>query len=49
VHAAVEANVHWSIKQLLALPEGRRVIEHKAAMIIGSVYDIATGKIRFLE
>jgi carbonic anhydrase len=49
VHAAVEANVRWSIRQLLALPESKRAVKEKRVMLVGAVYDIATGIVRFLD
>src|SRR5271165_686103 len=49
VHAAVEANVRWSMRQLASLPEGQLVMKKKKAVLVGSVYDIATGKVHFLE
>jgi len=48
VHAAVEANVRWSMRQLAALPEGKVALKKKRAVLIGAVYDIATGTVRFL-
>ena len=49
VHAAVEANVRWSMRQLAAIPEGKRALEHKKCTLVGAVYDIATGTVRFLD
>ncbi len=49
IHAAVEANVHWSMRQLRALPEAKQSAKRKTAALIGAVYDIATGKVRFLD
>lgn len=49
VHAAVEANVRWSIRQLAALPEAKLVLERKTTMLVGAVYDIASGTVRFLD
>jgi carbonic anhydrase len=45
---AVEANVRWSMHQLLETPEGRRAIE-LGAKLVGAVYEIATGQVRFLQ
>ena len=45
---AVEANVRWSIKQLLDTPEGRaRTIEGRMK-VVGAVCEIATGRVRML-
>jgi carbonic anhydrase len=49
IAAAVEANVRWSIRQLAALPEGRRAIDMKALTLVGAVYDLADGTVRFLS
>jgi carbonic anhydrase len=49
IHAAVEANVRWSMRQLAAIPEGQLALKKKKFTLIGAVYDIATGKVRFLE
>jgi carbonic anhydrase len=44
---AIEANVRWSMKQLLETPEGQNAIK-TGAKLVGGVYDIATGQVRFL-
>jgi carbonic anhydrase len=46
--AAVEANVRWAEKQLASLPEGKRGLEEKAVMFVGAVYELRTGRVRFL-
>jgi carbonic anhydrase len=48
VHAAVEANVRWSLKQLAALPQAQLGLKNKKSSLVGAVYDIATGTVRFL-
>jgi carbonic anhydrase len=45
---AVEANVRWSIHQLSETPEGRRAIE-KGTKLVGALYEITTGRVRFLQ
>jgi len=46
--AAVEANVRWSMHQLLETPEVRvRRIEGKMKLV-GAVYELTTGRVRFL-
>lgn len=45
--SAIEANVRWSIKQLLETPEGQNAMK-TGAKLVGAVYDIATGRVRFL-
>lgn len=48
VDAAVEANVRWSVRQLLGLPVARRAVERHRCRIVGAVYDLQTGRVRFL-
>jgi carbonic anhydrase len=45
---AVEANVRWSMHQLLESSEGQNAID-KGAKIVGAVYEIASGHVRFLS
>ncbi len=47
--AAVEANVRWTIRQVLESPEGKARASVGDVMMVGAVYDIATGRVRFLE
>jgi carbonic anhydrase len=46
---AVEANVRWSMQQLLDTPEAKRAVEEDRAMLVGAVYEIASGYVRFLH
>jgi carbonic anhydrase len=46
--AAVEANVRWSVRQLAALPGAREAVERHRAEIVGAVYELRTGVVRFL-
>jgi len=45
----VEANVRWSMRQILDTPEGRERQAEGRVKLIGAVYDIETGHVRFLE
>ncbi|WON74337.1 carbonic anhydrase [Nitrosospira sp. Is2] len=47
--AAVEANVRWSMRQLSTSPEGERALREKRVGLVGGVYDLATGRVRFLD
>ena len=47
--AAVEANVRWTIRELLESPEGKDRAAQGELKLIGAVYDLATGRVRFLE
>lgn len=46
--AAVEANVYWSMRQLRETPEGRARMAEGILKLVGAVYDIKTGTVRFL-
>ena len=45
----IEQNVRWSIPQLLATPEGKAAVEEGRAKIVGAMYEIGSGRVRFLE
>jgi carbonic anhydrase len=47
--AAVEANVRWSLRQFAELPFGRRLIADHAMRLAGAVYDLDSGRVRFLD
>ena len=47
--AAVEANVRWSIRQILETPEGRARQAEGVLKLVGAVYELKTGRVRFLE
>ncbi len=46
---AVEANVRWSMQQLMDTPEAKRAVEEDRAMLVGAVYEIASGHVRLLQ
>jgi len=46
--AAVEANVRWSMRQLRETPEGQQRMAEGVLKLVGAVYDLATGRVRFL-
>ena len=46
---AVEANVRWSMRQILESPEGRWRQSEGRIQLVGAIYEIETGCIRFLE
>jgi len=45
--SAIEANVRWSMHQLLETPEGQNGLK-MGIKLVGAVYDITTGQVRFL-
>ena len=46
--AAVEANVRWSMRQLLETPEGQARIAEGVMKLVGAIYELTTGRVRFL-
>jgi carbonic anhydrase len=50
LQAAVEANVRWSIRQILSTPEAERALqENRSIRIVGAVYELASGRVRWLD
>ena len=45
---AVEANVRWSMHQILESPEGRERMAEGRRKLVGAVFEIATGRVRLL-
>jgi carbonic anhydrase len=45
---AVEANVRWSMRQILETPEGRERQTEGLLKLVGAVTEIETGRVRFL-
>ena len=45
---AVEANVRWTMLQLLESPEGRTRTAEGRIKLVGAVFEIATGKVRLV-
>lgn len=46
---AIEANVHWSMHQLLETPEGQSATKEGRATLVGAVFEFNTGRVRFLN
>ena len=46
---AVEANVRWSMRQILETPEGRERQTEGVVKLVGAICEIDTGLVRFLE
>ena len=46
---AVEANVRWTVRQILESPEGRERQVEGRVKLVGAIYEIETGRVRFLE
>lgn len=49
LRAAVEANVRWSMQELLALPEAKRAQRENRVTLVGAIYELSTGQVRFLD
>ena len=49
LRAAVEANVRQTVRDLLESPEGKERAAEGVMKLVGAVYDLATGRVRFLE
>ncbi len=46
---AVEANVRWTVQKVLESPEGKASAAEGDVKLVGAVYDLHTGSVRFLE
>jgi carbonic anhydrase len=47
--AAVEANVRWSVRHILAMPGVRKAADEERIQILGAVCEIESGLVRFLD
>jgi carbonic anhydrase len=47
--AAVEANVRYTVRQLLESPEGKARAAEGRVRLVGAVYDLTSGAVQFLE
>jgi carbonic anhydrase len=45
---AVEANVRWTMRQILESPEGQARLAEGRMKLVGAVYEIESGRVRFL-
>ena len=45
----VEANVRWTMRQILETPEGQERQAEGRVKLVGAIYEIETGLVRFLE
>jgi len=46
--AGVEANVRWAMHQLLETPEAQSRLTEGVMKLVGAVYELSTGRVRFL-
>ncbi len=50
LEAGVAANVRWSMHQVIRAAEARQALrERRDILIVGAVYELATGKVRWLD
>lgn len=47
--AGVEANVRWSMRQIMATPEAQTRAAQGVMKLVGGVYELTTGRVRFLS
>lgn len=45
---AVEANVRWTLRQIVETPEGRARLAEGQLKLVGAIYEIESGRVRFL-
>jgi carbonic anhydrase len=46
---AVESNVRWTLRTILESPEGQARLAEGRIKMLGAVYEIETGRVRFLD
>ena len=46
---AIEMNVRWTVKTIMESPEGKARQAEGVMKCIGAIYEIETGRVRFLE
>jgi carbonic anhydrase len=49
VEQAVEANVRWTLQRILDSPEGKARRAEGWMMAVGAIYELKTGRVRFLD
>jgi carbonic anhydrase len=49
LRAAVEANVRHTVRELLAIPEAQARLKQVDMKLVGAVYELDTGRVRFLD
>ena len=46
---AVEDNVRWTVRSILETPEGRARLAEGRMKCVGAIYELETGRVRFLD
>jgi carbonic anhydrase len=49
LRSAVEANVRHTLRELLATPEVKVRLAQSQMKLVGAVYDLKSGRVRFLK
>ncbi len=49
MHAAVEANVRWTIRRIRATPEAQAREAEGILKLVGAILELSTGEVRFLD
>jgi carbonic anhydrase len=50
LEAGVEANVRWSMHQVITAPEAKQAFrDPQSVLIVGAVYELTTGKVRWVD
>lgn len=49
LHSAVEANVRWTLKTLRETPEVKATGATSGMKLVGAIYELETGRVRFLD
>jgi carbonic anhydrase len=49
MRSAVEANVRNTIRELLQTPEAKATLPTSNMMLVGAIYDLESGSVRFLD
>lgn len=49
LHQGVEANVRWTMRQIGDTPEARARAAEGVMRLVGAVYELASGRVRFLD
>ncbi len=46
---AVESNVRWTVRQIVSTPEGQARMAEGRFKIVGAIYEIESGRVRWLD
>lgn len=49
INQAVESNIRWTAQQILDTPECQVRLREGEMKIVGALFEIATGRVRFLD